>query len=53
MTADEKLLRFFLDRRARTSTRDTTGAAMAERAAIDAIAQYGSAEAALAAVQKR
>jgi hypothetical protein len=50
MSPEDKLLRFFMARRAQTSTRDTTGAAMAEVATQDAIAEYGSAEAALAAV---
>lgn len=47
MTARDDLLQLHMDNRAQTSTRDTTGAAMAEAATEIAIARYGSAKAAL------
>lgn len=52
MTAREELLKLQMDNRAQTSTRDTTGAGMAEAATEIAIAKHGSAEAALEAIKR-
>ncbi len=52
MTARDQLIELHMRNRLETSSKDTTGTAMAVVAADLMIAQYGSAEKALAALQK-